>query len=97
MIISEWTMWHKSEKDCQTRVLESVSIFVLFLFSSRKFSKKPSPSSSQRSFVEFILEPLYKIFAQVGGIACLLKKSMHIPLCVFAAPTCTGRTRDVAH
>lgn len=36
---------------------------------SRKFSKKAPFSTSQRSFVEFILEPLYKIFAQVVGDA----------------------------
>lgn len=29
--------------------------------------KKPPSSSSQRSFVEFVLEPMYKIFAQVVG------------------------------
>lgn len=40
---------------------------VYFNNKTRKFSKKTSPSSSQRSFVEFILEPLYKIFAQVVG------------------------------
>ena len=34
---------------------------------SRKFTKKAPTSSSQRSFVEFILEPLYKILAQVRG------------------------------
>uniref|UniRef100_A0A663MX59 116 kDa U5 small nuclear ribonucleoprotein component n=1 Tax=Athene cunicularia TaxID=194338 RepID=A0A663MX59_ATHCN len=31
---------------------------------TRKFTKKAPTSSSQRSFVEFILEPLYKILAQ---------------------------------
>lgn len=36
---------------------------------SRKFSRKAPLSTSQRSFVEFILEPLYKIFAQVVGDA----------------------------
>lgn len=37
----------------------------------RKFTKKAPTSSSQRSFVEFILEPLYKILAQVcGGSFC---------------------------
>lgn len=35
------------------------------LSNSRKFTKKAPTSSSQRSFVEFILEPLYKILAQV--------------------------------
>ncbi len=42
--------------------------------SRRKFSKKAPTSSSQRSFVEFILEPLYKIFSQVFcqiALACL--------------------------
>ncbi|XP_062989026.1 116 kDa U5 small nuclear ribonucleoprotein component [Elgaria multicarinata webbii] len=34
---------------------------------TRKFTKKAPTSSSQRSFVEFILEPLYKILAQVVG------------------------------
>lgn len=38
----------------------------LFLF-RRKFTKKPPHNSSQRSFVEFILEPIYKLFAQVVG------------------------------
>lgn len=33
----------------------------------RKFTKKPPHNSAQRSFVEFILEPLYKLFAQVIG------------------------------
>lgn len=37
----------------------------LYLPGRRKFSKKAPFSTSQRSFVEFILEPLYKIFAQV--------------------------------
>jgi len=34
---------------------------------TRKFLTKPPHSNAQRSFVEFILEPLYKIFAQVVG------------------------------
>ncbi|KAH9520165.1 U5 small nuclear ribonucleoprotein component [Bulinus truncatus] len=34
---------------------------------TRKFTKKPATSSSPRSFVEFILEPLYKIFSQIVG------------------------------
>ncbi|XP_013099723.1 116 kDa U5 small nuclear ribonucleoprotein component [Stomoxys calcitrans] len=34
---------------------------------SRKFTKKPPHNSAQRSFVEFILEPMYKIIAQVVG------------------------------
>uniref|UniRef100_A0A0B7BBZ6 116 kDa U5 small nuclear ribonucleoprotein component n=1 Tax=Arion vulgaris TaxID=1028688 RepID=A0A0B7BBZ6_9EUPU len=34
---------------------------------TRKFSKKPAISSAPRSFVEFILEPIYKIFSQIVG------------------------------
>ncbi|KYQ50143.1 hypothetical protein ALC60_10776 [Trachymyrmex zeteki] len=34
---------------------------------TRKFTKKPPHNTAQRSFIEFILEPLYKIFAQVVG------------------------------
>ncbi|XP_037949058.1 116 kDa U5 small nuclear ribonucleoprotein component [Teleopsis dalmanni] len=34
---------------------------------SRKFTKKPPHNSAQRSFVEFILEPMYKLIAQVVG------------------------------
>ncbi|BFY97191.1 hypothetical protein BsWGS_00231 [Bradybaena similaris] len=34
---------------------------------TRKFSKKAATSSTARSFVEFILEPLYKIFSQIVG------------------------------
>ncbi|KAK5972838.1 hypothetical protein GCK32_004542 [Trichostrongylus colubriformis] len=40
---------------------------IYFDKSTRKFSKKPPSSTSQRTFVEFILEPLYKIFSQVVG------------------------------
>jgi len=34
---------------------------------TRKFSKKPPSSGGSRSFIEFILEPLYKIFSQIVG------------------------------
>jgi len=34
---------------------------------TRKFLKKPPHGSAQRSFVEFILEPLYKLFSHVVG------------------------------
>lgn len=40
---------------------------IYFNGATRKFTKKPQTGSAQRSFVEFILEPLYKIFAQVVG------------------------------
>uniref|UniRef100_A0A0K0DEA0 Tr-type G domain-containing protein n=1 Tax=Angiostrongylus cantonensis TaxID=6313 RepID=A0A0K0DEA0_ANGCA len=38
---------------------------IYFDKSTRKFAKKPPASNSQRTFIEFILEPLYKIFSQV--------------------------------
>lgn len=38
---------------------------VYFNAKTRKFSKKPASATQQRSFIEFILEPLYKIFSQV--------------------------------
>ncbi|XP_044763809.1 116 kDa U5 small nuclear ribonucleoprotein component [Coccinella septempunctata] len=40
---------------------------IYFNSKTRKFTKKAPHSSAQRSFVEFILEPLYKVFAQVVG------------------------------
>lgn len=40
---------------------------IYFNAKTRKFSKKPLHGTAQRSFVEFILEPLYKLFAQVVG------------------------------
>jgi U5 small nuclear ribonucleoprotein component len=42
-------------------------VAILILHFRRKFTKKAPHNSAQRSFVEFILEPLYKIFAQVVG------------------------------
>ena len=38
---------------------------VYFNAKTRKFSKKPTTATQQRSFIEFVLEPLYKIFSQV--------------------------------
>ena len=34
---------------------------------TRQFTSKPSSTATQRSFVEFILEPMYKLFSQVVG------------------------------
>lgn len=36
-----------------------------FMSTRRTFVKKPPHPNAQRTFVEFILEPLYKIFSQV--------------------------------
>jgi len=38
---------------------------VYFNAKTRKFSKKPTTATQQRTFIEFVLEPLYKIFSQV--------------------------------
>jgi len=35
--------------------------------STRKFSRKPIGDRPKRSFVQFVLEPLYKMFSQVVG------------------------------
>ncbi|KAJ8956271.1 hypothetical protein NQ318_015007 [Aromia moschata] len=40
---------------------------IYFNSKTRKFTRKAPHNSAQRSFVEFILEPLYKVFAQVVG------------------------------
>ena len=40
---------------------------IYFNSKTRKFTKKPPHGSAQRSFIEFILEPMYKIFAQIVG------------------------------
>ncbi|RKP12914.1 P-loop containing nucleoside triphosphate hydrolase protein [Piptocephalis cylindrospora] len=46
--------------------------------SSRTFSPKPQDKGATRSFVHFILEPLYKIYAQVVGEETKdLQKSLH--------------------
>jgi hypothetical protein len=38
---------------------------IYFNEESRKFSKKPADPETKRSFVHFILEPLYKLYTQV--------------------------------
>jgi U5 small nuclear ribonucleoprotein component len=40
---------------------------IYFNSKTRKFTKKSPHGSAQRSFIEFILEPMYKLFAQVVG------------------------------
>ena len=40
---------------------------VYFHNKTRKFTSKPPHATAQRSFVEFILEPIYKLFAQIVG------------------------------
>uniref|UniRef100_A0A665UJN2 116 kDa U5 small nuclear ribonucleoprotein component n=1 Tax=Echeneis naucrates TaxID=173247 RepID=A0A665UJN2_ECHNA len=45
----------------------SGEIYISIPKRDRKFTKKAPSSNSQRSFVEFVLEPLYKILSQVVG------------------------------
>ncbi|CAM8955295.1 unnamed protein product [Rhodiola kirilowii] len=40
---------------------------IYYLPDTRCFKKKPPASGGERSFVEFVLEPLYKIYSQVIG------------------------------
>ena len=40
---------------------------VYFNEKTRRFTKKAPLTTSPRSFVEFVLEPMYKLFAQVVG------------------------------
>lgn len=50
---------------------------VYFNAKTRKFSKKPSSATQQRTFSEFILEPLYKIFSQtVGSVDLTLNETL---------------------
>lgn len=49
---------------------------VYFHSNTRTFRKKPMPGEQdpRRSFVQFVLEPLYKIYSQVcGGSGCCWK------------------------
>lgn len=34
---------------------------------TKKFNKKPPPGNKKRTFVQFILEPIYKIFSHTVG------------------------------
>ena len=40
---------------------------VYFNEKTRRFAKKPPLTTSPKSFVEFVLEPMYKLFSQVVG------------------------------
>jgi U5 small nuclear ribonucleoprotein component len=41
---------------------------IYFNSQTRKFSRTPSDIESKRSFVHFILEPLYKLYTQVSTV-----------------------------
>lgn len=51
---------------------------VYFNNKTRKFIKKPMTATQARSFVEFVLEPLYKIFSQtVGDVDSTLEDTLY--------------------
>jgi len=54
---AKWVLYHNYVSTCITSAIR------------RTFSRKQPVLDAQRSFVEFILEPLYKIFAQTIGDA----------------------------
>ena len=41
---------------------------IFFDQEKRKFTRKPADAESKRSFVHFILEPLYKLYTQVSAV-----------------------------
>lgn len=50
---------------------------VYFNAKTRKFSKKPTSATQQRTFVEFVMDPLYKIFSQcVGDVDTTLPETL---------------------
>ncbi|CAN0361301.1 unnamed protein product [Lampetra planeri] len=50
---------------------------VYFNPKTRRFTKKQPDTNAQRSFVEFVLEPVYKIFSQVvGDVDVLLPRTL---------------------
>lgn len=72
-----------------SHILPPWSLTTLLCLFRRKFTKKAPSSSSQRSFVEFILEPLYKILAQVS--AGHLLQTCSVSACLFLFSVCWGR------
>jgi len=49
--------------------------------SSRKFSRKAQDPSDPRTFVTFVLEPLYKIYAAVSAICLVYAEFTDVVLC----------------
>ncbi|XP_039765866.1 116 kDa U5 small nuclear ribonucleoprotein component [Pararge aegeria] len=68
--LESFAAMYASAHDCGLRASDMAAWLwgdVYFNAKTRRFTKKQPHASAQRSFVEFILEPLYKIFAQVVG------------------------------
>mmetsp|Transcript_20010 Transcript_20010/g.60453 ORF Transcript_20010/g.60453 Transcript_20010/m.60453 type:complete len:985 (+) Transcript_20010:276-3230(+) len=60
---------------------------VYFHPDSRTFKKKPPPAGAERTFVAFILEPLYKIYSQVLGEADVSVRATLEEFGVFLKPS----------
>ncbi|GHJ87314.1 hypothetical protein NliqN6_3716 [Naganishia liquefaciens] len=61
---------------------------IYFNEESRKFSKKPADPETKRSFVHFILEPLYKLYTQVMSEETETLKSTLAKLNITLKPAC---------
>lgn len=61
---------------------------------TRTFRKKAPERGGERSFVQFILDPLYKIYAQ-ARLDALCIGSLHIPS-LLPRPLCVGGTTEGA-
>lgn len=59
---------------------------VYFHPDTRTFKRKPPLSGAERTFVSFILEPLYKIYSQVHPLPCLL---LHASESISVGPKCS--------
>ncbi|KAJ9113090.1 hypothetical protein QFC20_001977 [Naganishia adeliensis] len=61
---------------------------IYFNEKSRKFSKKPADPETRRSFVHFILEPLYKLYTQVMSEETESLKTTLAKLSITLKPAC---------
>lgn len=68
------TQWSLGKKCLQLRATQldclnnaAKALIASFFLNSRSFTRKPASSDTPRSFVHWILQPLYKIFAQIVG------------------------------
>lgn len=64
---------------------------IYFQPTTRKFKKSPPERDSQRTFVHYILTPLYKIYSQVG----VLGRAAHVSRIWTSASFCFGQTHSL--
>ena len=60
---------------------------VYFHPDTRTFRKKPPAAGGERAFVQFILEPLYKVYSQVGPRPCDAESTVSLQ---FRSGVCAG-------